>query len=212
VSRPRLSAGLGVPLDSLAEIRSSGQNAPIRELENRSFSGPTITPMTGNPADPFDAVNRFLGAAAGERNLAKPTIRAYASDLQLFLRRTNPLDLAAVTTPDLRAYIERLESELRYQDATIRRHVATLKVFFTFAEAEGLLVDSPARKLRGRYSIVRRLPRVMSLREVGALLRAARRGASRCAAKPRGRITLGVVCQDTLPVKLSGEIAALNGS
>lgn len=122
-----------------------------------------------------EAIRRFLDSATVEKNLTRPTLRAYSGDLQLFRRTLGDRTVGSITTDDLRRYVEALESSKRYQDTTIRRRLATVKVLFRFLEEEGILEDSPARRLRGRYAIVRRLPRVMSLRELKALLRACRR-------------------------------------
>src|ERR1700686_1649954 len=100
-----------------------------------------------------EAVGKFLSSAAAERNLSRATIRAYAGDLRLFKRKVRTQDVTALSTDDLRDFIEGLEKSQAYQDTTIRRRLATLKVFFSFLESEGALQASPARRLRGRYAI-----------------------------------------------------------
>jgi len=117
----------------------------------------------------------FVSAASADRNLSPLTLRAYAGDLRLFARTLGVRDVGAITTDDLRRYVDTLCGLGRYQGTTVRRRLATLKVFFRFLEEERIISDSPAMRLHGRYTVIRRLPRVMSLREVRALLRACRR-------------------------------------
>ena len=121
-----------------------------------------------------EGVERFMTWAKVERNLSVPTLKAYRGDLRLLSDSLGRLDLNSATTDHLRAYIEAMERKRHYQDSTIRRRIATLKVFFRFLEDEHLVLDSPARRLRGRYTIVKRLPKVMSIREVRRLLKAFR--------------------------------------
>lgn len=122
-----------------------------------------------------EAVRRFLGAAAIERNLSRLTVKAYAGDLRRFLKTVEAPQVEGVTADDLRRFIEGMEKLGTLQDTTIRRHVATLKAFFKFLEEEQILDDSPARRLRGHFTVTRRLPRVMSLREIRSLLRLCRK-------------------------------------
>ena len=122
-----------------------------------------------------EAVRRFLNAAAIERNLSRLTIKAYTGDLRRFQKSIATLQIETVTIEDLRKSIESMEKAGTYQDTTIRRHVATLKAFFKFLEEEQIVEDSPARRLRGHYTVTRRLPRVMTPREIRGLLRSCRR-------------------------------------
>ena len=125
-----------------------------------------------------------------ERNLSVPTLKAYRGDLKLLSCHLGSLELSVVTTDHLRAFIESMEDRRSYQDSTIRRRIATLKVFFGFLEDEHFVLDSPARRLRGRYSIVKRLPKVLSMREVRRLLKASHaqaHGQSNAEEDSRGR-------------------------
>ena len=85
-----------------------------------------------------------------------------------------PKNLCAVERDDLRAYLAYLEQQ-NLKDTSIRRKLATLKVFYSFLEDEKLIANSPTRKLKKKYKTCKRLPRVMSGDEVEKLLRTAYR-------------------------------------
>lgn len=152
-----------------------------------------------------EAINRFLDSAVVERNLAKPTIRAYSGDLRLLQRELGRPDVAGLTVDHLRGFLDRLSASRPYQDTTVRRKMATMKVFFSFLEEEGFLSDSPARRLHGRYAIVRRLPKVMSLREIRALLRTCRREVVRSAEPVAGMS--GLVLTDSPAFRACRDLA-----
>ena len=122
-----------------------------------------------------EAIERFLTSGEIERNLSRATLKAYAGDLRLLASDLSAMEVGDVSIDHLRLFIEHQEGTGLYQDTTIRRRLATIKAFFSSLEEDGLISDSPARRLRGHYGVVRRLPRVMSLGEIRALLRYCRR-------------------------------------
>jgi integrase/recombinase XerD len=126
-----------------------------------------------------EASSRFLEWAKVERNLAEPSLRAYTSDLRFLTSGVGDVSVDTVTVDLLRHHFSREGGHRGYSPATIRRRIATAKVFFGFLETDGIVVSSPTRAMRGRYELVRRLPKVMARREVSALLRAARRPLSK---------------------------------
>lgn len=134
-----------------------------------------------------DARDRFLQWARCERNLAIPTIRAYAGDLACLVSAFGDAPVDSVTGETLRAYFADVTTTGGYADATVRRRIASSKVFFGFLEREGILPESPARAVHGRYTVTRRLPKVLSAREVRALLRATRRAPLHDRTTGRGR-------------------------
>lgn len=121
------------------------------------------------------AIRRFLESASVERNLSRLTIKAYSGDLYRFRRKVGSREVESLTVDDLRGFVESLGRERHYQDASVRRALATLKVFFRFLEEERIITDSPARHIRGHFAVTRKLPRVMSLKEIRSLLRACHR-------------------------------------
>lgn len=134
------------------------------------------------------AIRQFIESASVERNLSRLTIKAYSGDLQRFNKRIGNREVESLTIEDLRGFMESLGHENHYQDASIRRALATLKVFFRFLEDERIIADSPARHIRGHFAVTRKLPRVMSLKEIRSLLKACHRHAteSRTTAASKG--------------------------
>ncbi|HUO84093.1 MAG TPA: tyrosine-type recombinase/integrase [Thermoanaerobaculia bacterium] len=116
-------------------------------------------------------IQSFLTHGEGERRLSDRTLRAYESDLVQFRESVATSDLRRVSRDDLEQYVESLNSG-RYRDTSIRRKVAALKVFFRFLEEQGMIEESPARKLRIRKPVETRTPNVLTMKEIKSLLAA----------------------------------------
>lgn len=117
-------------------------------------------------------VEKFLEVSKIEKNLSNRTLKAYKCDLKAFLDFFESKSIISLNVDDLREYLFRLEKK-NLNDSTIRRKIATIKVFFSFLEEEGLIESSPAKRLKKKFKVSKRLPRVMSTEEVKNLLRAA---------------------------------------
>lgn len=114
----------------------------------------------------------FLRSLAVERNLTPYTVSAYGNDLRDLSSSTPDRVLRELSHEDLRNYLEALQRR-GLEGSTIRRRLATIRVFYRFLEAEQILPDSPANRLRYRFRTCRKLPRVMPISHVEALLRTA---------------------------------------
>lgn len=119
-----------------------------------------------------DPIQRFLLTGRVERNLAPKTLKAYAADLRDLAARHPGRALESLSTDDLRAYLTDLH-ERCLKEATIRRRLATLKVFYRWLQEEGLLAEAPTRGIRRRYATTARIPRVLASSQVEAILRSA---------------------------------------
>jgi integrase/recombinase XerC/integrase/recombinase XerD len=117
------------------------------------------------------AIAQFLEHGQSVRNLSDRTLRAYQSDLAQFHVHMNDTPTVAITADDLEVYLDKLGGG-PYRDTSIRRKVAALKVFFRFLEEQGIVSESPARKLKIKKPVENRVPTVLSSREVRALLAA----------------------------------------
>jgi integrase/recombinase XerD len=117
------------------------------------------------------AIAQFLEHGQSVRNLSDRTLRAYQSDLAQFQLHMNDAPASVVTADDLEVYLDKLGGG-PYRDTSIRRKVAALKVFFRFLEEQGIVPESPARKLKIKKPVENRVPTVLSSREVRALLAA----------------------------------------
>lgn len=117
------------------------------------------------------AIAQFLEHGQTVRNLSDRTLRAYQSDLAQFHLHMSDTPAPAITADDLETYLVKLGGG-PYRDTSIRRKVAALKVFFRFLEEQGIVTESPARKLKIKKPVENRVPTVLSNREVRALLAA----------------------------------------
>ncbi len=117
------------------------------------------------------AIAQFLEHGQTVRNLSDRTLRAYQSDLAQFHLHMDGTPAIEITAADLETYLDKL-GDGPYRDTSIRRKVAALKVFFRFLEEQGIVSESPARKLKIKKPVENRVPTVLSSREVRALLAA----------------------------------------
>jgi integrase/recombinase XerC/integrase/recombinase XerD len=117
------------------------------------------------------AITQFLEHGQSVRNLSDRTLRAYQSDLSQFHLHMHETSAVDITADDLESYLDNLSGG-PYRDTSIRRKVAALKVFFRFLEEQGIVHESPARKLKIKRPVESRVPTVLSGREVRSLLAA----------------------------------------
>jgi integrase/recombinase XerD len=117
------------------------------------------------------AIAEFLQHGQRVRNLSDRTIRAYNSDLTQFNTHIDGVVMSEITPEQLESYLDKLGTG-PYRDTSIRRKVAALKVFFRFLEEQGIVTESPARKLKIKKPVENRIPTVLSAREIRSLLAA----------------------------------------
>ena len=124
------------------------------------------------------AIAQFLEHGQSVRNLSDRTLRAYQSDLAQFHIHMSDTLAIEVTPEHLEGYLEKLDGG-PYRDTSVRRKVAAIKVFFRFLEEQGIVSESPARRLKIKKPVENRVPTVLSTREVRALLAAPESAARR---------------------------------
>ncbi len=117
------------------------------------------------------AIAQFLEHGQSVRNLSDRTLRAYQSDLAQFHVHMSDTPAVEVTPEHLEVYLAKLDDG-PYRDTSVRRKVAAIKVFFRFLEEQGIVNESPARRLKIKKPVENRVPTVLSTREVRALLAA----------------------------------------
>jgi integrase/recombinase XerD len=122
------------------------------------------------------AVADFLAMLSAERGAAKNTLDAYRRDLDdyvvaLAARGRDPF---SVTTQEIRDHLAAL-AEARMKASSTARKLSAIRQFHRFLCAEEQRADDPAKLLEGPRQ-GRRLPKVLSVDEVDALLRVAREG------------------------------------
>ncbi|MEN1680705.1 MAG: site-specific tyrosine recombinase XerD [Planctomycetota bacterium] len=116
----------------------------------------------------------FLRYLSAECGMADNTSAAYRRDLRKFFTWLAGRRIASLTVADLAGYPEWL-AEQGLAAASVARHTASLKVFFRYLQLEGVLQESQAELLSSR-KLWRRVPRVLSPRQVDELLSAPVRG------------------------------------
>jgi integrase/recombinase XerC len=119
------------------------------------------------------AIAQFLRYLATERNASDLTIKAYREDLfglvqWLEVTRGDIPRPDALSPQDLRAFQAALQ-QAGYARTTIARKLASLRSFYRFAMRQGLANNNPAKPLRNPRR-QRKLPHVLSNKEVGRLL------------------------------------------
>jgi integrase/recombinase XerC/integrase/recombinase XerD len=166
------------------------------------------------------AIAEFLQHGQAVRNLSDRTLRAYHSDLSQFHTHIDDAHMVDITPEHLETYLDKLGTG-PYRDTSIRRKVAALKVFFRFLEEQGIVHESPARKLKIKRPVENRVPTVLSGREIRALLAAPKDQITELAASrdqsPGGRNRYFCAIRDNVILELLfstgiriGELVALN--
>jgi integrase/recombinase XerC len=118
-------------------------------------------------------LEKYLSERAAARNLSRYTVRNYRTDLTGFFeslaeRKVAPLE---ATRSDLRGYLARLISD-GIATASITRKVSTVRGFYKYLRAEGVLENDPFYGVNGPRK-PKRLPRFLSPEEVAQLMSAA---------------------------------------
>jgi integrase/recombinase XerC len=126
------------------------------------------------------AKSRFMAHCRVSRGLSPNTLRAYAGDLADFLGFLRRMPLLTLQDPEsVQRYLTHLKDRRRLKHSTIRRRVATLKVFCRWLEFEQLIVSSPFRALAVELRVPKQLPRAVSETDMRQLLKGARATALR---------------------------------
>ena len=128
----------------------------------------------------------FLEMAAAERGAAKNTLDAYRADLADYIGylAREGADALSATTPAVRAWLAQLEAR-GFSAASAARKLSAVRQFHRFLYSEGLRGEDPALVIEGPRR-GRRIPKVLSMDEVDALLAQARAGV---AETPAARLT-----------------------
>ncbi len=116
-------------------------------------------------------IEEYLAFLSVERGLAPNTLDAYGRDLRAyarFLQKHNVNSFRDAEKDAVRAYLEELHNMGR-ASSTISRNLAAIKSFYQFLLAENLIEKDPTAHLESP-KVEKRLPRVLNLNEVEALL------------------------------------------
>lgn len=142
---------------------------------------PRVRPDAGGFPPEFARLLRaFLTYVRVECGLSANTAAAYqrdCEDLFFSLRASGRTELAQVTARDLSDHLAALRSSKGMAASSVVRHLATIRSFFKWAMSTGLISENPA-DLLDRPKPWKKLPRVMSPRQVKSLIEAPPAGAS----------------------------------
>lgn len=145
-------------------------------------------------------IDGFIAHISGERGLSEHTVAAYSNDLNGFMQHVAPSAAAGDSTAfididwndlDERA-IEHYVAELDargYSPSTRARKIASVRSFTKFLKQEGVIDESPTRKIRNPKA-GRKLPKSLATEEVEALLAAANRGSEPTQMRDRAMVEI----------------------
>ncbi|MCL2504511.1 MAG: site-specific tyrosine recombinase XerD [Coriobacteriia bacterium] len=125
---------------------------------------------TPQDTDPQELLERFMRHLSAERGLSPHTARAYRSDLDRYLdwAERASVDPIHIDHRGLRGYLADLD-RARYARSTIQRRLSSVRAFFSFLVAEGIISADPAGVVSSPKSPAR-LPRVVPSAVIDALL------------------------------------------
>jgi len=118
-------------------------------------------------------VDDFSVYLRGECNLASNSIEAYRRDLRRFMGWVGSRPLASLAVADLADFISAMQTE-GLAPASISRGVVAVRMFYKFLQLEGMVSANPAEWLVAQ-KMWQRVPRVLTVKQVGELLAAPRR-------------------------------------
>lgn len=119
-----------------------------------------------------ELITKFITLSLSEKNLSSKTTKAYRCDLNQFNKIIGNKHFRDVDVEDLRFFLKALE-KFNLADASIKRKMATLKVFYRFLHEEDITITNPTLQLRNKFKMPKRLPKVMSTVEIKKLLETA---------------------------------------
>lgn len=114
---------------------------------------------------------RFMAHCRVAKSLSPHTLRAYEGDLSLLIRNVGP-DAAptGIDRERLWQHVRWLREERKLGEASVKRRLATLRIFFRWLEAEGAVPLSIFHRLGLGIRLPRRLPRALDALDLRRLL------------------------------------------
>ncbi|MCU1349934.1 MAG: putative Phage integrase [Acidobacteria bacterium] len=119
-----------------------------------------------------DAADAFIRHCQSIRKLSPHTVRAYELDLERFSRFLGRR--AAVGACDrtvIQDYVRHLFDVRSLKEASVKRHLATLRSLYHWLEEDGTTTEDPFRGARIRIRMPKLLPRVIARADLRRLLR-----------------------------------------
>ena len=120
---------------------------------------------TQNHGGRMDYLSKFINYLKATKNLSSKTLAAYSSDLTQFISYEHE-----ILNPDICSFISYLSGDLKLKDASIRRKIITLKIFYEYLLDNDLIASSPFKKLKFKFKQEKKLPKTLPVSEVNKLL------------------------------------------
>ena len=145
-------------------------------------------------------IDSFIAHIAGERGLSEHTVAAYTNDLNGFMQHVaSPasgadnsahieIDWNTIDERAMEHYVAQLD-ERGYSPSTRARKIASVRSFTRFLKQEGVIDESPARKIRNPKA-GRKLPKSLATEEVEALLATANQGSEPTQMRDRAMVEI----------------------
>lgn len=111
-------------------------------------------------------ISQFIFHCEIEKKLNSKTIKAYTLDLTQFKSFVQK-EITEIRKEDLKAFFLELS---RYAPRTIKRKIATLKIFFSHLEFEEVIDANPFRKVRTKIKLDATLPNTLTIKEIKSIL------------------------------------------
>ena len=128
--------------------------------------------MKDNPSSTEGLLRSFLDYLSVEKGLSRNTLQAYERDLAklfLFLKKEKVV-LERSEEEDLVRFIH-AQSRAGLSARSLARHISSMKAFFRYLQIDGIMGRNPAERLSSP-SVWLSLPKVLTMDEIAALLRA----------------------------------------
>lgn len=120
-------------------------------------------------------VDRFVRYCETTRGLSSHTVRAYGTDLRTFHRHAGLTEVAMLDRSRIGDHIQWLRTERRACAASVRRHVATLRLFCRWLRSEKQLEMNPFDDLPLGIKLPARLPRALEAVDMQLMFRTMRK-------------------------------------
>ncbi len=119
-----------------------------------------------------EALKVFIDDYTKEKNLSERTTSAYEKDLAQFVAVTGDDILIQDLRPEhINQFVEWMRDG-SFSDASIKRKIASLKVFFNYLEFNDYITVSPLRKVKITFKDEKELPEILTAKQVSKLLAA----------------------------------------
>lgn len=113
----------------------------------------------------------YISLLKTERNLSEKSTKAYYSDLSSLLSWMYQNKFTNIEDLQISEYIKWLQGDKNLKDSSIKRHYVTIKSFLKYLTNNKLLAYSPIENCRISFKMPKKLPKTLSVLDVGRLLK-----------------------------------------